>query len=323
MKQLACLLGLSSILITIAPASAASPGIAYDSVMKFATGSDAASSQPGTFEADFQTASQPVQQPSGGGGFLAGMNAKIGQAMAMANIMKTGLAQRHYIAGSKERVDNVAAQTATILDCQARTLATLDLKAKTYTLVSLDAPQRPAGTGRSAPSGPQTMPTDDGTKVSMTITNQALGQRQIGPDRADGYRSDMQMTVTKADGESSTSQMNMTEYLIKFPHYAVACGGAPSSVPVPMAALMSQYTLAQRAMGLNSDRFKITTSGPAFPSGGFSLFTLFTGAGAGGASGNARGGQSGFAMILEQGHERAITSDDPAFSIPPDFTKTN
>src|ERR1700719_3632908 len=114
-KQLFGLFGLLGILATLAPAAAASPGIAYDSVMKLATGSDAASAQPGTFEADFQTASQAVQQQPSRGGLLGGLNATIASGMAMANMMKNGMAERHYIAGARERTDNVAAQTATIL----------------------------------------------------------------------------------------------------------------------------------------------------------------------------------------------------------------
>src|SRR5271170_931854 len=151
-----------SILATIVPAAAASPGIAYDSVTKFATGSDAASAQPGTFDADFQTASQPVQQQPARGGLLGSLNAAMAQGLAAANMMKSGLAERHFVAGQRQRVDNLAAQTATILDCQARTLATLDLKNKTYKLVSLDAPQQPIPTARGAAGPPQAIATDDG-----------------------------------------------------------------------------------------------------------------------------------------------------------------
>ena len=42
----------------LAPASAAN-GLAWDAVTKFVTSGDTSSLQPGTFSADFQTASQP------------------------------------------------------------------------------------------------------------------------------------------------------------------------------------------------------------------------------------------------------------------------
>jgi hypothetical protein len=263
-----------------------------------------------------------VQQPKGGGLF-GGLNATIAQGMAMGNMMKNGLAERHYIAGSRQRVDNVAAQTATILDCQARTLATLNLKNKTYTLVSLDAPQKPTA-GASRGSAPQTLPTDDGTRIAITVTNQALGQRQIGPDLADGYKSNMTMTVTKADGTSSTTQIIKTDYVIKLSDYTLSCGSIPSSVPGPGAAATSQYAMAQSAMLRKDKRFTVSTSGPAIPASRFPLFTLTTMGGSGAAAGGGpSGGPSGFASIMERGHERAITSDDPIFTIPSDFTKTN
>jgi hypothetical protein len=321
MKQLLGLFGLLSVLATVVPAAAASPGIAYDSVTKFAMGSEAASAQPGTFDTDFQTASQPVQQQPKGGGLFGGLNAAMAQGMAMANALKSGLAERHYIAGQRQRVDNLAAQTATILDCQARTLTTLDLKNKTYKLVSLDAPQQPAASRGGAAPAPQAIATDDGSKIAMAITNVALGPRQIGPDQADGYRSDISMTITRPGSQAVTTQMTTTEYLIKPADYTLVCGGVASNVPGPGAAAMSQYAMAQRAMATDNPRFTVTNSGPALPHGRFSLFTSIT---MGGAPGSGSGGTpAGFASIIERGHERAIVDDDPIFTIPPDFTKTN
>jgi hypothetical protein len=321
-KQLFGLLGLLGILATVVPAAAASPGIAYDSVTKFAMGSDAGSTQPGSFETDFQTASQPVQQLKSGG-LLGGLSASLTQGMAGMAMMRNGLAERHYIAGNKERTDNVAAQTATILDCQARTLATLNLKNKTYTLVSLDAPQQPVA-GGSRGGAPQGVPTDDGSRIAINTTNQALGQRQIGPDLADGYKSNMTMTVTKGDGTSSTMQMLKTEYVINFADLTVSCPRIPQNIPGPGAAAMNQYAMAQRAMTTKNPRFTVTSSGPAIPTNRFALFTLTTMGGSSASAGSGAGGPpGGFATIMERGHERAITSDDPIFTIPPDFTRTN
>ena len=320
MKQILGLIGLVSILATVVPAAAAAPGVAFDSVTKFAMGSSAvAAAQPGSFDADFQTASQPAQQPPSHGGLFGGLNAAMAQGLAMANMMKSGLAERHYIAGQRQRVDNLTAQTATILDCQARTLATLDLKAKTYTLVSLDAPQPPA-TGRGN-AAPQATATDDGSKIAMTIVNQQLGPRQIGSDQTDGYRSDITMTVSKPGSQDVTTQMTTTEYLTKASDYKLTCSSLSSNVPGPGAAAMSQYELAQRAMAMNNPRFTVTSTGPALPAGRFSLYTSVTMAGSGTAGGN--GGPAGFASIIERGHERAIGDDDPVFTIPPDFTKSN
>lgn len=327
MKQLMVLLGVLSLVASAVPAAAATSGIMYDSVTKFATSGDAA--QPGTFETDFQTASQPAQQPAappsrGGlfGGLTAAMAPMMAQGLAMANMMKTGLAERHYIAGQRQRVDNLAAQTATILDCQARTLATLDLKNKTYTLVSLDAPKPPPSSrGGGGPPAPQAVATDDGSKIAMSIANQSLGARQIGPDTADGYKSDINMTITRPGSQSVTSQMTTTEYVIQQPDYTLTCGAVTSNVPGPGAMVLSQYALAQRARMMNDSRFTVTSSGPALPQGRFSVFTAVTMSG--GSGGGNGGPPGGFASIIERGHVRTISDDDPAFTIPADFTKTN
>ena len=318
MKSLCAAFALAALLTTLLPAQAATTGIAYDSVTKFGS-ADAASLQPGNFDADFQTASQPPQEPKRGG-LLGGLNAAISQGMAAGAMFRTGLAERHYVAGSKQRVDNVASQTATILDCQARTIATLDLKNKTYTLVSLDAPQPATGGSRSGPSAPQAIATDDGSKVAITTSNRALGTRQIGPDSTDGYQSDMMMTVTRADGQSSTSQMSKTEYLTKMGDISLTCASLVSNAPGPSAAAMSQYATLNRAMNTKNPRFTVSGSGPPIPGGRFSVYTLLTMSGGAGGSGPSG---AKFAMLLERGHERSIMSDDPVFSIPSDFTKTN
>jgi hypothetical protein len=87
---------------------------------------------------------------------------------------------------------------------------------------------------------------------------------------------------------------------------------------------MNQYAMAQRAMTTKNPRFTVTSSGPAIPTNRFALFTLTTMGGSSASAGSGAGGPpGGFATIMERGHERAITSDDPIFTIPPDFTRTN
>ena len=64
-------------------------------------------------------------------------------AQSAQQMMQTGLAEKHYVAGSKERTDEVVMQTATITDCVARTITTLNFRDKTYRVVSMDQPKRP------------------------------------------------------------------------------------------------------------------------------------------------------------------------------------
>jgi hypothetical protein len=173
---------------------------------------------------------------------------------------------------------------------------------------------------------PQPSATDDGTKITMAITNEALGPRLIGSDQTDGYRSNINMTISKPGSRDFTTEMTTTEYVTKAPESRHFCGGFTSNSPGPGAAVMSQYTMAQMAMAMNSPRFKVTSSGPALPVGRFSLFTAITMGSPNGAAdsgGTSSGAPAGFASIIERGHERPITDDDPIFTIPPDYTKIN
>ncbi len=128
-------------------ASAAPNGLAWDSVTKIAMNADPSTLQPGDFSADFAAASAVQTPQQSGGGFFAQMHQAMATAQSYQQMMQTGIAERHYIAGSKERTDNLAAQTATIVDCAARTITTLDLRRKTYRVTSMDQPSAPSSSG--------------------------------------------------------------------------------------------------------------------------------------------------------------------------------
>ena len=322
MKRSLAIIGTLALAASLTPAFAATPppvpiGIAWDSVVKFVPGTDAASLAPGTFESDFQAASQPAQTQQRGGIF-GKMSAALDQAAAAASAFKNGTAERHYIAGNKERTDSPATQKATILDCGARTLTSLDLKAKTYTVVSLDAPRAPVNSGGSSPrTAPGTMPPDDGTRVAITTVNKALGPRTIGPDQTDGYSSNMTMVTSRPNGEGSSSTMLLVEYLSNSPRASLVCKTASSgSAQTGMAAMgAAQYQMMQTALYGSDSRFTISSSGPALPTRRLPLFEAMTMSG--GQAGQARGGLT---VLTERGNVRSIRADDPVFFVPSDFT---
>jgi hypothetical protein len=296
-----------------APAGAASTGLAYDSVSKFSPGGDPSSFAPGSFQSDFQTASQPVPAQSHGGLFGGIANA-VGGMNSMMRMMQTGTAERHYVAGSKERTDSLSTQTATIVDCAARTLTTLDLAKRTYRVVSLDATPEPVTHTNHAAPGP--MATDDGSKVALTLTSKSLGPKTIESIPTNGYDSNVQMTVTKPGQAPQTMDLNMLAYYSAFaqpepvcprPSYLAMAGGPP---------MMAGFGFLQRALHApNGDsRFTVNASGPALPSGKLSLFDVMT------MQGQAQG-RGGMVMIAERGHVRPVNDNDAVFSVPSDFTK--
>ena len=291
--------------------SAAPNGLAWDSVTKIAMNADPSSLQPGPFDDDYAAAAA-VQTPeqSGGGGIFGQMKQAMAAGQGLQQMMQSGMAEKHYVAGSKERTDSVAAQTATITDCAARTITTLDLRRKTYRVVSMDQPSTPSGGG----GGSKPSVSDNGARVAISVTNTALGARDVGGQPTNGYRADMTIVVTDSSGESHTQNADMLGYYSSIARPAPNCfavvpmlgGGGPSSMMGGYARLMQ----ALSAAGTNS-RFSIKQSGPTLPLGKLSMYDAVTF----GTEGR------GATFVTERGHVHAIGADDPAFSIPSDFTQ--
>jgi hypothetical protein len=299
-----------------AAAPAAGDGLAYDSLTKFVAGNDAPP-PPGTFAADFQVAANPP--PAGDTPKLPfGLGKSMGQMQAAMAVFKTGTAERHYIAGKKYRVDHIALNTAEITDCGARTLTTLNLKDKTYTVVSLDQPEEPHGGGGTAPEKPRPALSDDGTKVAVSLTTKALGEKTLDGTPASGYDANFKTTITKADGDTQSFAMETTAYYAGIAQPSEYCNqfhvGSTGMGPGAGAAAMAAYQTAMHAIrdAKGNPRFTVTSSGPELPAGKFALYELIT----------MKGEHGSFNMLMERGDVHSIGENDPAFSVPPDFTKT-
>ncbi len=295
------------------PASAASNGLAWDTVMKFSMDADAASVQPGDFGSDY-TAAAAVQMPDqgGGGGIFGQMHRAQAMAEATQQMMKTGTAQRHYLAGTKERIDELAFLTATISDCAARTITTLDMRHKTYKVESMDSP---SSSGSGGGSGASKF-SDDGSRIALSVTNTALGARTVDGQPTKGYRSDLVMTTTKPSGESETQNGNLLAYYSSVASPALNCARGGESPPAEGAAgmaMMGQYALAMRALAAHgmSSRFSLKQSGPPLPLGKLAMFDAMTFS------------QSGHSVTIstERGNVRPIAANDPVFGVPTDFTQ--
>jgi hypothetical protein len=313
-------LTLAAIALTLAAspggARAAGSDLGYDSVTKIqmAQSTSDAPAAPGTFQTDFQAASNVPKSTAHGmfGKMIANMQ-------NMGTMFKTGTAERHYYGSTKFRTDNVGLGTGDITDCTARTLTHLDLNAKTYHVTSLDQPETPSsGSGHAAP-GPAA--TDDGTKMAIDLTTRALGPMTIENVATNGYDMNMKITVTKADGESSSFNEDMVSYYSSMADPHTNCpeqhlSMGPGAGAGAGGASMAQMMMAMQAInGKGSDsRFKITTSGPPLPGGKLAMWQLMSMKGAGGSGG-------GFGMEIERGDVHQLSDGDPAFSVPADFTK--
>jgi hypothetical protein len=297
-------------------AGAAPSGLAWDSVSKLAMTTDPSSLQPGSFDDDYSAAASAQPPAPGGGGLFGQFKQSIANAQSAAQMMQTGMAQKHYVAGSKERTDLVAMQTATITDCVARTITTLNLRNKTYRVVSMDQPTA-ASSGGSSSGG--SAPKDDGTKVAITVANTALGARAVGGEQTNGYRSDTTITETKPTGESHTQNLNVVGYYTAFTQPFPHCSGSSpwsgdSMSPAQGMAMMAAASRVMRELATAGvdKRFSLTQSGPMLPFGNFSMYQAVTF--------SAKNGQ-GAALVTERGHVHPVDANDPVFSIPSDFTR--
>jgi len=300
---------------TPAAAPAAGDGLAYDSLTRLVVGSDAPPA-PGSFASDFQVAANPP--PAGDTPKLPfGLGKSMGQMQAAMSMFKTGTAERHYVAGKKYRVDHIALNTAEITDCGARTLTTLNLKDKTYTVTSLDQPESHES-GSSAPGKPRPTLSDDGTKVAVSLTTRALGDKTLDGTPASGYNANFKTTITKADGDTQSFAMETTAYYAGLAQPTEYCNqysaGMAGMMPGGGAAAMAAYQTAMRAVrdAKGNPRFTVTSSGPELPAGKLALYELIT----------MKGERGSFNMLMERGDVHSIGESDPAFSVPADFTKS-
>jgi hypothetical protein len=287
----------AALALAVAPsvALAAPAGLAWDSVTKMEMGADPATLQPGSFAQDYSAAASSTPD--------------------FMRMMRTGFAERHYVAGSKERTDMPALGTATILDCDARTLTSLDLKKKTYSVTSLDQPNSSPGSSKGG-GGPFN---GDDAKIAIAITNTSLGSRQIETQATDGYRSQMQITITRASGESVTHDGTLLAYYTSFGMPSVPCSTGMPANPRSMNAgqgfgmlsgVASQVMRALRNAGLDR-RFSVQQGGPALPLGNFAMYQAI--------SFDMRG--RAMTVVTERGNSRPIDAGDPLLRVPSDFTK--
>jgi len=292
-------------------APAASGGWAWDSVTKFQMNGDQSSLQPGSFADDFAKASavQPEQQ-EGKGGIFNKIAQAVNVSQNMQALMNNGIAEHHYVAGTKERVDQIGQMTATITDCGARTITYLDLRKKTYRVNSMDA--RDVDTPSSGGGSPSPHATDDGTRVAMTIDNTALGARNVNGAATNGYRSNITMTETKRSGESDTQTANLMAYYSSQPNPMLLCyhgAGNATNMGSIMTASYARLTRALAASG-KSSRFTVKQSGPAMPLGNLAMWDAVT---------FSKEGNGAATVISERANLHPIDANDPVFAIPAGF----
>jgi hypothetical protein len=235
--------------------------------------------------------------------------------------VQNGFAQRYYIAGSKERTDQVSDQTATIVDCAARTVTTLDLRKKTYRVVSMDQSSPPNSPNSGGATTPAPRATDDFGRIAIVITNTALGAREVGGQPTSGFGSQVSYTQTKPSGQTQSYNGDLVGYYSTYANPVPGCSrvppvpdrnSAPNAADVISAMTLSHEQLMQGITMAGMDpRFSLQQSGPPLPRDKLAMYEAATFAG--GRAGRAT-------LVIERGNVRNVGTNDPIFSVPADFT---
>jgi len=303
------------------------PGVAYDEVVRVFVGE--APPPPGNFAAVLAAASEatPVATllPRRRGG-LAGMaDAVLGSREAptsspgdrvlaegaggfagLFRALEPGRVERHAFYNGWERVDDPAAQTATIRKCDLDQVIKLDLRRRSYRVFAADAeppdiPARDPGTPGNAA----------GT-VRQTVN--ALGPKTIEGSEVSGFEDRSTFALAEATGACREGSLTFTTrtYYSRLPIPRSVCPLTPQRERYPEQAVNIVASAGCRP------RLLAEKAGPLQPAGRLALYRAlqFIPAGA------PEAGQAGYTFLTERGNLRTITAADAGlFAIPPDFTK--
>ena len=153
--------------------------------------------------------------------------------------------------------------------------------------------------------------------MNIVVTTSALGSKEFSGVSADGYQSDMKITVIQQSGDSKTMDMLMTSYYSATPEPAQSCYHAMAPGAMGRAAMnmgLMQHVMAAMRTPKGDPRFTVSASGPPLPAGRLSLFMVFA----------PQSSKGGFTILTENGNVRPISdSDASTFAVPAGFTKEN
>ncbi len=366
--RLSAAVALAVLVAPLSPSAAPAPGIAYDEIVRVVVGAtppppgtfqtDVAALNSAATAAAATPTPAPRRRAGLGFGALAGAMlgggiGGVGGAVAgnaasnsMDDSMQSfgpqfaslGIAFRSFLQphlmryayyNGWERVDDVAAQTATIRKCDIGQVYHLDLAKKTYSVY--DPNSEPAATGpapgpqRAARPATPVEAAPPGTAVAdISTTTKALGPLRIEDQPTTGYDSTASFSTTQATGSCRNASMSITteEYISALNRPAVTSCPVRRA-PIPQSATEA-VTPPQNTGGCRPT-MTFHTSGPPVPAGKLALYTLVTMSGMGGGATPAPGASSapGVAFLTERGGIKTLGAPDEAlFGIPNDFTKT-
>ena len=350
-----------------APSAAPAPGIAYDEIVHVVV--SATPPPPGNFQADIaainapiaSVTTSPVPRKRGFGigaildtvvsgpnvGNIAGAVAGDAISNAMDNALQQSLGTQFAALGASirsflsphllhyayyngwERVDDVAAQTATIRKCDLNQVYTLNLAKKTYSVYDpaseptpVAAPLRPQPRSRQAASPGQ--PEPPGTAIAdISSATKALGPLKVDNVPTTGYNLTASFALTQATGScrNGGASIKTDEYLSTITRPSL------TSCPIhraPIPETADEVVAPPQPTGGCRPTLTFHTSGPPIPANKLSLYTLVSMSAAGATPAPAPSGSAAsIGFLTERGNLKGLGAGDVLlFSVPADFTKT-
>jgi hypothetical protein len=344
------------------PSAAPGPGLAYDEIVRVivnATPPPPGSFQAdlAALNSPPALAASPTPAPrkrginigniagaiagGGGAGGVAGAVAADAVSNAMENALQNSLGaqfdglatsarsfltprlMRYAYLNGWERVDDVAAQTATIRKCDAGQVIKLDLAAKTYAIYDPSAeptaapPPGPASRRGRPPPGD---PPPPGTAVAtLTEATRPLGAQLIENQKATGYD-----TATTFAVRGSTGSCHDGGATIETVQYLPALARPTVNLcPLRRAPLPTTAgeAIAPAPGGGCRPTFTANRTGPTPPANRLALYSLVTFTRAGATPAPAAQG-SGIGFLTERGNLKTLGQADlELFSVPPGYAK--
>jgi hypothetical protein len=254
-----------------------------------------------------------------------------GAFAGMLRGLTQGRLERHSFYGGWERVDDVAAQTATIQKCDLHQFITLDLVKKTYSIV--DPTARAAAAPESAPAPRRreerqatSTPEQPGTAVAdFSNVVRPLGARRLEGLQATGFDDTSTFAMTQATGSCKNGNFSFRSktYYSGLPTPRAVC-------PIAVAAAIPRQRYPQNpenfvATGGCRPTFTAHKSGPVPPARNLSLYSTIAMSGSAGAPAPPSPSGSpapGFVFLTERGNVHSLTSANASlFEVPSDFTR--
>jgi hypothetical protein len=338
-------------------AASAPATLQYDEIVRVVVG-QATPPPPGAFQADLaaiasppsdQTAQAPPKKHGFGnllGAVLSGqspldaagdnlaqnavsnaMGGMLGSLNAFSAFMKAGKVARYTFYNGWERVDDTAAQTATISKFDRNQIITLDLAKKTYRTVDTSeqaaTPPPAAPSKRSSHAKPESGPPEEPGTAVVDLTRQgaALGSQVLDGVPTAGYSNKMTLSMTQATGScrNGSFSMSSSQYFSHFAEPQTAL--ATSSAARPMARVPTDPRSVVTRGGC-TPTFAVHNSGPTPPSGRFMMYSnMAMQPQDASASNGSSASASTFAFVTERGNVHSLSPSAAAamFEIPAGF----